>query len=100
MERLGQPAFQETAESRAKLEALRKEAQVRSAVSGLAGKSALGGHFVDVILDNESNEITLRGAVPTREDKERAEQAVLAVQWVSKVNNELRAIASFQLGRE
>lgn len=100
MERLGQPAFQETAESRAKLEALSKEAQVRSAVSSLAGKSTLGGHFVDVILDGESNEITLRGAVPTREDKERAEQAVLGVQWVSKVNNELRVIASFQLGRE
>ena len=84
----GNPAFQETAESRAKLTALHREAQVRAALRADAATSVMGP-FVGVVADSHNGRVALMGAVQTYGLKLDVERVVAALQWVSHVENRL-----------
>ncbi|HKA39133.1 MAG TPA: cytidylate kinase family protein [Burkholderiales bacterium] len=93
---LGEPVLQETAESRGKLNALRREAQVRAALRADAATAGVGS-FVKVITDPYNGRIALEGAVQTYELKGNAERVVAALPWVSKVENHLHVVGPCRL---
>jgi cytidylate kinase len=86
-----EPVLQETTESRAKLNALRREAQVRAALRADAATSGVGA-FVKVITDPHNGRIALEGAVQTYEMKGDTERVVAALPWVSSVENRLHVL--------
>jgi cytidylate kinase len=90
------PAFQETAESRARLTALHREAQVRAALRGDAATSVMGP-FVGVIPDPHNGHVSLMGAVQTYELKVDVERVVSALPWVSHVENRLHVVGPCRL---
>jgi cytidylate kinase len=85
------PVLQETAESRAQLAALRREAQVRAALRADAATSRVAP-FVRVITDPHNGRIALEGAVETYELKGDTERVVAALPWVSNVENRLHVV--------
>ena len=88
---VGEPAFQETLESRAKLAALRREAQVRAALRADTATSGVGP-FVKVITDPHDGRIALEGAVQTNDQKRDTERVVAGLSWVSSVENRLHVV--------
>jgi cytidylate kinase len=88
---VGEPAFRETAESRAKLAALRREAQVRAALRADSATSGVGS-FVKVISDPHDGRIALEGAVQTHDQKRDTERVVAGLSWVSSVENRLHVV--------
>jgi cytidylate kinase len=88
---VNEPVLQETPESRAKLNALRREAQVRAALRSDAATSGVGP-FVKVITDPHNGRIELEGAVQTYELKGNTERVVAALSWVSSVENRLHVL--------
>jgi len=88
---VGEPAFRETAESRARLAALHREAQVRAALQADATTSGVSP-FVRIITDPQSNRIALEGAVDTYDQKGNTERVVTGLRWVSGVENRLHVV--------
>jgi cytidylate kinase len=88
---VSEPILQETAESRGKLHALRREAQVRAALRADAATSRVGS-FVKVITDPHNGRIALEGAVQTYELRGDTERVVAALPWVSSVENRLHVM--------
>jgi cytidylate kinase len=88
---VGEPVLQETAESRARLNALRREAQVRAALRADAATAGVDS-FVKVITDPHNGRIALEGAVQTYELKGDTERVVAALPWVSGVENRLHVL--------
>jgi len=88
---VGEPAFQETVESRARLAALRREAQVRGALRADATTSGTNS-FVKVITDPHDGCIALEGAVQTYDQKRDTERVVAGLSWVSSVENRLHVV--------
>jgi len=80
-------AFQETADSRSRLEELALAARVRS---GLRANEATAG--VDVSIEARGASITLRGIVADPREKDRALAVVGAISGVSEVRDELRTM--------
>jgi len=87
----GEPAFQETVDSRARLAALRREAQVRAALRADTSTSGVGP-FVKVITDPHDGRIALEGAVQTYDQKSDTERVVAGLSWVSRVENHLHVV--------
>jgi cytidylate kinase len=88
---VNEPVLQETPESRATLNALRREGQVRAALRADAATSGVGP-FVKVITDPHNGRIALEGAVQTYELKGNTERVVAALPWVSSVENRLHVV--------
>lgn len=88
---VGDPVLQETAASRAKLAALRREAQVRAALRADVTTSRIS-LFVRIIADPQSNRIALEGAVDTYDQKGNTERVVAGLRWVSGVENRLHVV--------
>jgi cytidylate kinase len=91
-----EPVLQETAESRAKLNALRREAQVRAALRSDAATCGVGP-FVKVITDSHNGGIALEGAVQTYELKRDTERVISSLPWVSTVENHLHVVGPCRL---
>jgi cytidylate kinase len=85
------PVLQETAESRARLAGLRREAQVRAALRADAATSGVAP-FVKVVTDLHDGRIALEGAVQTYELRGDTERVVAALPWVSSVENRLHVV--------
>ena len=88
---VGEPEFQETVESRSRLAALHREAQVRAALRADTATSGVGS-FVKVITDPHDGRIALEGAVQTYDQKRDTERVVAGLSWVSSVENRLHVL--------
>lgn len=84
---LARPEFEETEESRAKLQGLALSAHVRAA---LRASSETAG--VDITIESAGGRVTLSGIVVDSNERERTERLVAALPGVTGVDNRLRAM--------
>jgi cytidylate kinase len=89
----GEPALRETAESRALLAALYREAQVRAALRADAATSRVGP-WVRVTADPLRCRVALDGVVHTHDQKRDTERVVAGLAWVANVENHLRVVGN------
>ena len=83
-----QPEFQETAESRAKLDNLALESAVRAALKLQPSTQA-----IDISIAAEAGRVVLRGIVLTAAESAEAERVAGSVDGVGSVDNQLRLMA-------
>lgn len=86
------PEFQETAESRAKLESTALEARVRAAL-----KSDPATGDVNVTVTAREGQVTLEGIVLHEDEREAAERVARSLPGVKGVDNQLKVMARSRL---
>jgi len=86
------PEFAETETSRALLQAMALQARVRGALRGHEST-----HGVNVTIDSNGDQVTLRGIVVSNAEREQTALVAAAVPGVGSVDNQLRVMSGSKL---
>ncbi len=89
---LSRPEFQETPESRALLDGLALSAHVRAAL-----RAHEETHGVDITIESQGGQLTLRGIVASNEEKAAAVRVSTGVAGVLSVDDQLRVMSRSKL---
>jgi cytidylate kinase len=89
---LQRPEFAETEASRALLQAMALQARVRGALRGHEST-----HGVNVTIDSNGDQVTLRGIVVSNAEREQTALVAAAVPGVGSVDNQLRVMSGSKL---
>lgn len=96
-ELIGQPEFQETAESNAQLAQMKLEAQVRSALKSNPKTRRLDALF-DITFEPEIGKVTLSGMIDDDDLRQEAEATIAAVPGIKEVDDRLLVATHFRYG--